>query len=262
MRKRDADGHLIGTKHDNPALDSHIYTVQYDDGHTEDYVYNAIVEALYSQVDEQGNKFWIMRDIVGHKRDLKASKGKTKGWRLEVEWKDGTTTWEMLSSLKETNMVEVTQYAVANNLQDENAFKWWVPHAIHKHERIIKLTKRRRSTNRFKYGIELPRNIAHAHVLDRANRNTLWGDAIKKEMDALAELKVFQILKRGEKAPAGYKQIPLLMKFDVKMDLRRKARLCAGGHVTDVERQGCVLVDMLLIHPQLRLTPVLLNKRA
>ena len=44
-RKRDSHGTLIGTKHDNPTLDSCLYTVEYNDGHQEDDAYNAIVEA-------------------------------------------------------------------------------------------------------------------------------------------------------------------------------------------------------------------------
>jgi hypothetical protein len=44
---------------------------------------------------------------------------------------------------------------------------------------------------------------------------------------------VFDILKQREKAPADYKRIPLLLKFDIMLEITRKARLFAGGHVTD-----------------------------
>ena len=52
----------------------------------------------------------------------------TQGWSLCVEWKDGSTSWEKLSMLKESNPVETDEYAVAAGIQDEPAFKWWVPH--------------------------------------------------------------------------------------------------------------------------------------
>jgi Reverse transcriptase (RNA-dependent DNA polymerase) len=42
----------------------------------------------------------------------------------------------------------------------------------------------------------------------------------------------FRALEDGEPIPAGYKEIPIRMIFDVKMDLTRKARLVAGGHLT------------------------------
>jgi hypothetical protein len=38
----------------------------------------------------------------------------TKGWYLKVRWKEGSTTWEMLRDLKESNPVEVAEYAVTN----------------------------------------------------------------------------------------------------------------------------------------------------
>ena len=44
----------------------------------------------------------------------------------------------------------------------------------------------------------------------------------------------------GEKAPEGYKRIPYLGVFDVKFDLRRKYRICAGGHKTDPDRKSVV----------------------
>ena len=44
----------------------------------------------------------------------------------------------------------------------------------------------------------------------------------------------FSILLDGTTAPGGYKKIPCHMIFDVKMvDFTRKARLIAGGHLTD-----------------------------
>jgi hypothetical protein len=49
-----------------------------------------------------------------------------KGWHLCVEWKDVTTSWGSLSDLKESNTVEVDEYAVAKNLLAPD-FVWWDP---------------------------------------------------------------------------------------------------------------------------------------
>jgi hypothetical protein len=46
----------------------------------------------------------------------------TKGWHLCVEWKDGTTSWERLADLKESNPVEVAEYAATKILHDEQFF--------------------------------------------------------------------------------------------------------------------------------------------
>jgi hypothetical protein len=44
----------------------------------------------------------------------------------------------------------------------------------------------------------------------------------------------FKFLEPSEKPAPGYKKIPLRMIFDIKMDFTRKARLVAGGHLTDL----------------------------
>jgi hypothetical protein len=74
--------------------------------------------------------------------------------------------------------------------------------------------------------------VKQAYDLDRLNGNTLWTDAIAKEMRNVRV--AFRILPKGETAPGGYKKIPCHMIFDIKMtDFSRKARLVAGGHVTE-----------------------------
>ena len=83
-----------------------------------------------------------------------------------------------------------------------------------------------------KFGIELPKSVAHALELDRQNGNTLWADAIAKEMKDVRP--AFRILDPSDPDPVGHQKIRCHMIFDVKMeDFRRKARLVAGGHVTE-----------------------------
>jgi hypothetical protein len=48
----------------------------------------------------------------------------TKGWKLLMQWKDGTSPWIPLKDLKELNPVETAEYAVANKRADEPAFTW------------------------------------------------------------------------------------------------------------------------------------------
>jgi len=58
-------------------------------------------------------------------------------------------------------------------------------------------------------------------------------------MTSLAQHKVFEMLQRGESIPEGYQMIPMWIIFDVKMNLTRKARLVAGGHVTKTPAWDC-----------------------
>ena len=68
-------------------------------------------------------------------------------------------------------------------------------------------------------------------LFDAEIDNTLWQDAINKEM---ANCRIaFEVLEEGESAPVGYTQITCHLIFDVKLDLTRNARYVAGGHLTD-----------------------------
>ncbi len=123
---------------------------------------------------------------------------------------------------------------MTKGLDHEPAFNWWVHHVLRKHDQIISLVCRR--TTRYlkrtnKFGIEIPKTVKEALALDCKNGNTLWADAIAKEM---REVRIsFNILSDGGSAPIGYQKIPCHMVFDVKMeDFRQKSRLVAGGHLT------------------------------
>ena len=60
-------------------------------------------------------------------------------------------------------------------------------------------------------------------------------DTISKEMTNVSV--AFDILKDGDCAPIGHKQIKWHLIYDVKMeDFRRKAQLVAGGHMTETPK--------------------------
>jgi hypothetical protein len=68
--------------------------------------------------------------------------------------------------------------------------------------------------------------------LDKENDNTLWQDAVRKEMKNV--LIAFKILNGEESVPPAYQEIRCHMIFDVKMeDLRCKARCVTGSYTTD-----------------------------
>ena len=98
-----------------------------DDGAMERYNANIIAENIYSQVDKDGTTITYLSEIVDHRRDETAvpktkgtergwnlqrkKKGTTKGWWLLVELKNGTQEWVKLKDLKESNPIELAQYA-------------------------------------------------------------------------------------------------------------------------------------------------------
>jgi hypothetical protein len=165
----------------------------------------------------------------GRKNKLRKT---TKGWHLCVEWKDGTTRWERLADIKESNPVEVAEYAAANSLFDAPAFVWWSPHVLKKRNIIIAAVTKRYQKRDHKFGIEAPKNWYDCVRLYKENDNTRWEDAVRKAMKNVRI--AFKILNGTESFPTTYQEIRCYLIFDVKMeDFYRKARFVAGGHTTD-----------------------------
>jgi hypothetical protein len=63
-RKHDRDGNPVGQTNTNPILDTRVYDVIFPDGNTLEYSANAEAESLYSQVDNKGNQFHPLDDII------------------------------------------------------------------------------------------------------------------------------------------------------------------------------------------------------
>jgi hypothetical protein len=155
----------------------------------------------------------------------------TKGWYLQIAWKDGTTSWEPLRDLKEAYPIEVAEYAIANKIDKQPAFAWWIPYVLSKRNRVIAAAKARREKKSLKFGIKIPHTIERALEIYRESGTNYWAKAIKKEMHHV--IPVFRILDQDESAPIGSKFIRCHMHFKLKLDLTRKARFVAGGHMTN-----------------------------
>ena len=245
-RKRESDGTFKGKANHNPILDTRTYEVEFPDGKQAEFSANVIAENMYAQCDTEGNQHLLLDEIVDHKKsehavekaDMYIQAGSnrqmrktTKGWFLEVRWKDGTTSWQRLADLKESYPVQVAEYATLKGISDEPAFAWWVPYVLRKRNRILAAVKGRVIKKTHKFGIEIPTTVEQALEIDKKNGNTLWQDAINKEMKNVRV--AFKVLDDDEKISNTYQYISCHMIFDVKMeDFRRKARLVAGGHVT------------------------------
>ena len=124
---------------------------------------------------------------------------------------------------------------MAQEIAHEPAFNWWVYKVLKKRDRIISLVKQcntRYLKRSHKFGIALPKTVAEALELDKTNGDTMWADAMAKELKNVRV--AFDMLPEGESAPIGYQFVKCHLVFDIKMeDFRRKAHLVAGGHMTD-----------------------------
>ena len=245
-RTTNSDGVPLGTYNSNPILNTRIYDVMFPDGSIQQYSANVIAENIFSQVDEEGFRYILLDEIVDYRKDetavdmddafvedrygKKTRRITTKGWSFLVNWKDGSQSWVPLKDIKESNPVEVSEFAKARGIDKEPAFAWWVPFTLGKRDRIVSAVNARLCNKTHKYGVELPRSVEHAYRLDEQGGQTLWREAIRKEMRNV--LVAFDILNEGDKVPAHLKELGVHLVFDVKMDMTRKARLVADGHKT------------------------------
>ena len=196
----------------------------------------------------------VITEVVGHRKNGDAvakedghrysSNGNkhprrtTKGWEIAVECRDGNQIWVPLKEAKEGYAVEVAEYEVAQGIADEPAFKWWVPQTMNHLRRLVKKVKKKYWKTTHKYGIKLPHSVEEALKIDELTGTDFWRKAIDKELkvvkvawEARDDLDTNEV--RAGRQLIGYTEITCHMVFDIKMDLTRKARLVAGGHMTD-----------------------------
>ena len=225
--------------------------MRFEDGDKSEMTASMIADAIYAQCDPDGNQYVLLEALVDHRCSETAvqladqqtvlANGKTyqrrsaAGWQICYQWKDGSTSWENLCKLKESHPVEMAESAKSRGIDNEPALNWWVHRVLKKRDHIISMVKKRQTRylkRTHKFGIEILKSIDEALVLDKKNGNTLWADAIAKEMKNLRA--AFHILPDGEWAPNGFQRIHCHMVFDVKMEnFQRKARLVACGNQTE-----------------------------
>ena len=101
--------------------------------------------------------------------------------------------------------MEVADYAVAHGLETEPAFAWWVPFTLKRRNRIIAAVNKRYHKRTHKFGIEIPKTYDDCVRIDRENENTLWQDAIRKEM---AKVRIaFKTLGDNEAPPPTFQEM-------------------------------------------------------
>jgi len=163
----------------------------------------------------------------------------TRGWDISVKWWDGSTSWLPLRDVKDSNPLKLAQYAIANGIQEEPAFKWWVLEIMQKKRCIINKIKMKYWKTTHKFGIKIPKLVEHSLQIDYEAGTDYWQKAIKKVVkNVRVAFQWFTEGLDGDQGPSllqGYQEIRCHMIFDIKMDrdFTRKARFVAGGHTTE-----------------------------
>ena len=139
-----------------------------------------------------------MREIKYHKSDVNAisisygfnksrngnnvPKETTSGWKLQVEWKDRSTSWVPLKYLNSPNSLELAEYAINNKVEHKPAFHWWVRDASKKQDNIIGKIENNYWNTYHKFTIRVPKKVDEALLIYKEMGTDFWRRLIEKEM--------------------------------------------------------------------------------
>ena len=109
---------------------NYVYETEYSDGTMEQLTANTIGGNKLSQVDSEYHHYKVLTEVTEHKRYdsaftkvngfIKSSNGNLHrkrtdcGWKLLVEWKEGSVDLVPLKYLKQYNPVELSEHDLAN----------------------------------------------------------------------------------------------------------------------------------------------------
>jgi hypothetical protein len=225
-----------------------------------------IIEEQQDAVIDDDEKKWTYTSIKDHQGPLKQNHPDYKGssYNVLVQWEDGSETYEPLNIMIKDDPVCLAAYAEENDLLETPGWKQLKNIVKNKPKLDRMVNQMNLSINKaskgpiFQFGIQVPRNVKEAYELDKKNGNSKWADAMQAEIDALNEYSTF--IDKG-KIPylEGYKNIIVHFVFAVKHDLRHKARLVAGGHLTDPSTDGTYSGVVSLRSMRIALTAAELN---
>ena len=130
---------------------------------------------MLSQVESEGHHYKVLTEVTDHKKDdsaiskvggfIKSSSGNihrkrtTRGWKILVEWKDGSVDWVLIKDLKQSTPVELTEYFVENKISDEPDFNWWIKETLQHRYMIVSRVKSNYWRTSHNFGIRFPRTV-------------------------------------------------------------------------------------------------------
>ena len=178
---------------------------------------------------------WDCTNIISHR---------IKGKKVEIKcmWKDPnkSTSWIDMYALAMQDPIPILKYAKDKHIVTQAPFnvlaQYCTGDSPSQLARVFK-AKCRPGSAKYKFGVQVPMGVKQALYLDKVNGDNAWQGAIAKELAQLNDYKTFRTLLPGETLSSEYKKIPYHIVFDVKFDLRKKARLVAGGNFTSMAKE-------------------------
>jgi len=206
--------------------------------------YNDVVDFI--EKDATWDGIWTFKKILTHQKIKPGDKNhRGSGTNCLVLWSMGEQTWEPLYNrtgklgLWIDDPVTVAIYARDNGLLDEPGWKLpGLKKMAKTQKKLLRLANKAklhsfRNKPVYMYGFQVPRNHVEAMELDRTNGNSMWRYAEITELNQIDEYKSFIDKGIGFNPGPDFKKIRVHMMYAVKHDGRHKARLVAGGHLTE-----------------------------
>jgi len=216
------------------------FLVELGDGEVDEIIeHNVLSDLIERQLStdaDDPDRLWCITSIAGHQGPLSTGDRRYKGsqWNVLVEWEDGSSTYEPLSSVIKDDPITLAKYGLDNDLLNKPGWKALIRYT--KKEKIFKRMLRQaklahdRTAPVYMFGVLVPRGVKQALALDKQNGNQMWERAMKDEIEQMFEYDTFRDLGGGVVVlEKEYQRIRCHFVYAVKHDGRHKARLVAGG---------------------------------
>jgi len=166
------------------------FIIEFLNGGQDLLLYNNLINK-YERSKEENADFYIFKQILDHKFE----QGK---WKLLILWENDERTWEEYKSIKETDPITLAKYAHNKNMINTPGWKWCKRYSKNP-RKFINLShifnqQKSKKNKKYKFGVEVPRNLKHALELDKRNGNNMWGEATEKEVNEIMEHATFIIV--------------------------------------------------------------------
>ena len=204
--------------------------------------YNEILDHLEKEQSEKDNdteQVWSFRRIAAHQGPLRPTDKDWKGsmYNVLIEWETGESTYEPLDLIASDDPITCANYAKNHDLLDTIGWKRFKRIVTDENRKEVMVNQVAIGNHRrepfWKFGVLVPRTHTQAMELDKQNGNSKWKEAEDTEKNQLLEYETFVDKGINGEAPKGYKRIRCHTIYDIKHDGRHKARIVAGGHLTD-----------------------------
>ena len=204
-----------------------------------------IIERQHQEEMDDTERMWTFKGITAHEGPLSRTHPSYNGceYNIMVQWENGTITTEPQNVIAADDPVTCAMYAKTNGLLDTPGWKRFKRLATREKKMLRMVNQARMKSVRrapiYQFGLRIPRSTQDAYALDKENGNAYWTTAMKLELAQLDDYDVFEDKGLGpSNLPKEYQRIRVHFVFAVKHDGRHKARLVAGGHLTQIPTES------------------------